>query len=236
MRFEFARESSLHMSMSNRCAIICCELLNFSEYGFNGKRPVAPPTRRTVPAVSVKRSGTRSARRLFGHCFGGQLLATALGGVVSNIPEPEIGWGECEVEHNELACEWFGITREFLAYQWHFETFSTPQNAMRILRGANCENQAFVLGPRIGLQPHIEVDEHGIKLGAEKDRAMQKKLSGPGAHSYSTILKEMKKKLPAMRAVTQQVYGVWLANVRERQMSITSAVILRSAATKRFSF
>ena len=69
MRFEFERESSLHLSMSNRRAIICCEVLNFSERGFNGKRPVAPPTRRTVPAVSVKRSGTRSSRRLFGHCF-----------------------------------------------------------------------------------------------------------------------------------------------------------------------
>ena len=105
MRFEFERESSLHLSMSNRCAIICCELLNFSEYEFNGKRPVAPPTRRTVPAVSVKRSGTNSSMRMFGHCFGGQLLPTALGGVVSSRPEPEIGWGECEVEHNELARE-----------------------------------------------------------------------------------------------------------------------------------
>ncbi len=57
MCFEFERESSLHMSMSNRCAIICCELLNFSEHGFNGKRPAAPPTRRMVQAVSVKRGG-----------------------------------------------------------------------------------------------------------------------------------------------------------------------------------
>ena len=183
MRFEFERDASLHLSMSNRCAIICCELLNFSERGFNGKRPVAPPTRRTVPAVSVKRSGTRSSMRLFGHCFGEQLLATALGGVVSNSPEPEIGWGECEVKHNELA-------RKFPAYQWHFETFSIPQNAMRILRGVNCENQAFVLGPHIGLQTHIEVDERAIKFWAEKDRVMLKKLSGPGAQSYSTILKK----------------------------------------------
>ena len=137
--------------------------------------------------------------RVFGRCFGGQLLATALGGVVSNSPEPEIGWGECEVERDELAREWFGITREFSAYQWHFQTFSIPQNAIRILRGGNCENQAFVLGP------HIGVDERVIKLWAEKDRAMLKKLSGPGAQGYSTMLKEMNKKLPAMRAVTQQI-------------------------------
>ena len=32
-----------------------------------------------------------SSMRVFGHCFSGQ--PTALGGVVSNSPEPEIGWG-----------------------------------------------------------------------------------------------------------------------------------------------
>ena len=107
---------------------------------------------------------------------------------------------------------------------------------MRILRGVNCENQAFVLGPHIGLQTHIEVDERAIKFWAEKDRVTLKKIPDPGMQSYSTILKEMKKKLTAMRAVTQQVYGVWLANVLERQGSITSAVIWRSEATKQSSF
>ena len=107
---------------------------------------------------------------------------------------------------------------------------------MRILRGVNCENQAFVLVPHIGLQTHIEVDERAIKFWAEKDRVTLKKIPDPGMQSYSTILKEMKKKLTAMRAVTQQVYGVWLANVLERQGSITSAVIWRSEATKQSSF
>ena len=97
---------------------------------------------------------------------------------------------------------------------------------MRILRGVNCENQVFVLGPHIGLQTHIEVDE----------RVTLKKIPDPGVQSYSTMLKEMKKKLPAMRAVTQQVYGVWLANVLEWQRSITSAVIWRSEATRQSSF
>ena len=107
---------------------------------------------------------------------------------------------------------------------------------MRILRGVNWENQASVLSPHIGLQTHIEVDERVIKFWAEKDRVTLKKIPDPGVQSYSAMLKEMNKKLPAMRAVTQEVYGVWLANVLERQMSITSAVIWRSEATKQSSF
>lgn len=165
---------------------------------------------------------------VIGHCLGGQLLAKALGGVVSNSPEPEIGWGDCEVENSESAREWFGKVREFPAFQWHFETFSIPDQATRILRGANCENQAFVFGPHIGFQPHIEVDERVIKLWAGKDRVLLKQLSGSGVQAYATMLKEMKKKLPLMRAVTQHVYGAWLANVLERQMSITFSVTGRS--------
>jgi GMP synthase-like glutamine amidotransferase len=163
---------------------------------------------------------------VIGHCFGGQLLAKAFGGVVTASPEPEIGWGNCEVEHSELAREWFGKVREFPAFQWHFESFSIPENAIRILSGKNCANQAFVLGPHIGLQPHIEVDEKVIRLWANKDRAMLKKLSGPGAQSYSKMIVETKDKLSPMRTVTQQVYGVWLGNVLERQMEFNLSAVL----------
>ncbi len=173
---------------------------------------------------------------VIGHCFGGQLLSKALGGEVIVSPEAEIGWSDCEVEHNELAHGWFGKVREFPAFQWHFESFSIPENATQVLHGVNCPNQAFVLGPHIGLQPHIEVDEKVIRLWANKDRAMLKKLSGPGVQSYSKMIVETRDKLSVMRAVTQQIYGVWLANVLERQMSITSADFARSVATKQSSF
>ncbi len=173
---------------------------------------------------------------VIGHCLGGQLLSKALGGAITASAKPELGWGNCQVEHNELAHEWFGKAREFPAYQWHFESFSIPENATRILRGVNCPNQAFVRGAHVGLQPHIEVDEKIIRVWADKDRAMLKKLSGPGVQSYTKMISDTKKNLPTMRAVTQQIYGVWLANVVERQMSITSEVVARSAATKQSDF
>ena len=162
---------------------------------------------------------------VIGHCFGGQLLSKALGGTITQSPEPEIGWGNCAIESGELAHEWFGKVREFPAFQWHFESFSIPENASRILRGENCPNQAFVSGPHIGFQPHIEVDEAVIRLWADKDRVMLKNLRGPGVQTRQKMIAEMKAKLPAMRAISQQIYGVWLGNVLERQMSITTEVI-----------
>src|SRR5687768_3370599 len=42
-------------------------------------------------------SGVEEDIPVLGHCLGGQLIAKALGGVVSRNPVKEIGWGEVEV-------------------------------------------------------------------------------------------------------------------------------------------
>ncbi len=88
----------------------------------------------------------------------------------------------------------------------------------------NCPNQAYVFGPHIGFQPHIEVDEKVIRMWAEKDRVMLKNLRGPGVQAYERMLAEMKEKLTAMRAITRRVYEVWLAQVLERQVREAPAI------------
>lgn len=160
---------------------------------------------------------------IIGHCLGGQLLSKALGGTVTASPAPEIGWGDCQVEDNAAARAWFGDATEFPAYQWHFESFSIPDNATRVLRAVNCLNQAFVLGPHIGLQPHIEVNEKVIRMWAEKDRVMLKNLRSPGVQPYEDMFAEIEKTLPTMRAITVRVYEVWLAQVLERLIPNTPA-------------
>jgi GMP synthase-like glutamine amidotransferase len=55
---------------------------------------------------------------VLGVCFGGQLLARALGGSVGRSPAPEIGW--CEVDSDDATMvpggPWF---------QWHFDRLSS---------------------------------------------------------------------------------------------------------------
>jgi GMP synthase-like glutamine amidotransferase len=160
---------------------------------------------------------------VIGHCLGGQLLSKALGGTVTDSPEPEIGWGNCQVEDNAAARAWFGDVQAFPAYQWHFESFSIPDNATRVLRAVNCPNQAFVIGPHIGFQPHIEVDERVIRVWAEKDRLMLKNLRGVGVQTCERMFADLQLNLAAMRAITERVYAVWLAQVMERQAGTTPA-------------
>ena len=89
---------------------------------------------------------------IFGICFGGQMLAHALGGHVERSPEPEIGWfsvdfgPELEDFRQEVWC------------QWHYDRFVPPAGAVELGRGPQ-GSQAFRVGSSLGLQFHPEVTE-----------------------------------------------------------------------------
>lgn len=87
---------------------------------------------------------------VLGVCFGGQLLAEALGGSVSRSPAPEVGWHEVHSSRADLVPNgpWF---------QWHFDRFTSPPGAVEIARNDHAP-QAFVHGRALGLQFHPEVD------------------------------------------------------------------------------
>lgn len=88
---------------------------------------------------------------VLGVCFGGQLLASALGGTVSRAPQPEIGWCEVRSADTDLVPHgpWF---------QWHFDRFTIPPGAVEIARNSAAP-QAFAHGRALGLQFHPELDE-----------------------------------------------------------------------------
>lgn len=108
----------------------------------------------TVPWISAEmdllRSALASGAGVLGVCFGGQLLARALGGTVTRSPHPEIGW--CDVQSDDEALvpggPWF---------QWHFDRFSPPLGSREVARNARA-TQAFAHGRALGLQFHPEVD------------------------------------------------------------------------------
>ncbi|MGD9735173.1 MAG: type 1 glutamine amidotransferase [Solirubrobacterales bacterium] len=107
---------------------------------------------------------------VLGICFGGQLLARALGGSVFPADSAEIGW--LSVGSRET-----GLIADGPWFQWHFDTFSTPPGAVT-LAANEVGPQAFRIGPHLGLQFHPEVtqkimddwvavfrhelDEHGV--------------------------------------------------------------------------
>ncbi len=151
---------------------------------------------------------------VLGHCLGGQLMSKALGGAVSRNPVKEIGWGDVDVPDNATAQQWFGhAAPTFEAFHWHGETFTIPPGAERVLSNAYCGNQAFALGPHLGMQCHVEMTHDMInawcKTGAG-EIARSKSLS---VQSITLIKVDLEPRLAELRRVADGVYQRWLGGL-----------------------
>jgi GMP synthase-like glutamine amidotransferase len=85
-----------------------------------------------------------------GVCFGGQVLAAALGATVEPAPRPELGWCPVETSAPDAIAEgpWF---------QWHGDRFTLAAGASELARN-DVGVQAFRMGRSVGVQFHPEVD------------------------------------------------------------------------------
>jgi GMP synthase (glutamine-hydrolysing) len=96
---------------------------------------------------------------VIGHCLGGQLMARALGARVQASPAPEIGWQPLQVLDDPVAAQWFGPPAQHHVMHWHYESFELPPGARWLATSSACPHQAFSIGPHLGMQFHIEIDE-----------------------------------------------------------------------------
>ncbi len=109
--------------------------------------------------VAMVRDAHTAGVPMLGVCFGGQLLAHALGGSVTRMPAPEIGWYDVDSARSDFVPSgpWF---------EWHFDRFTVPVGAVEIAKNGNAA-QAFVMGRTMGIQFHPEVDERLLERWLE---------------------------------------------------------------------
>ena len=113
------------------------------------------------------------------------------------------------------ARHWLGGAMRFPVYQWHGETFSLPPGAERIMTNDACANQAFVLGPHLAMQGHVEMTEamiHDWNRDWSSEFAQAERLPAsvqPPASQYA----QLEQKLGAMRQVTRQLYANWVSGL-----------------------
>jgi len=168
-----------------------------------------------IPAtLALIRSADAKSIPVIGHCLGGQLMAKAFGGTVGRNPVKEIGWGQVEATAAaHSAPEWLGDTRHFDAFHWHGETFTLPPGATRILASAHCANQAFVRGPHLGMQCHVEMTDTMILSWCQQWAAE----GVPPSASVQTpeqIQLDVDARIAAMRAVADRLYTRWAAGLK----------------------
>lgn len=108
-----------------------------------------------VPEIAWLRDAVESGMPVLGICFGGQLLARALGGTVAPAPRGEIGWTSVWSDRPTLVGEgpWF---------QFHYDRWTVPPGAVEIAR-TPAASQAFVVGRSLAVQFHPELDPAGLQ-------------------------------------------------------------------------
>lgn len=164
------------------------------------------------PVFDLIRGAVAANVPVIGHCLGGQLISKALGGTISKNPVKELGWGAVETTDAAVR-EWLGDLERFEAFHWHGETFSLPAGATRILRSAWCENQAFVMGPHLAMQCHVEMTEAMIRLW-NRQWADEKAAPGPSVQTPEQMVVDMKARLARMRIAADRLYTRWIAGLK----------------------
>jgi len=92
-----------------------------------------------------------------GICLGAQLLADVLGAEVTANWEKEIGWFPVQTTTDMPESLASVFPREMNVFHWHGDTFTLPDDAVRIFESVACENQAFLYKEHtLGLQFHLE--------------------------------------------------------------------------------
>jgi len=107
------------------------------------------------PELDWVRKAIEADKPVLGICFGGQLMARALGGSVAPGPKGEIGWTNIWSERQDLLSNgpWF---------QFHYDRWQVPPGATEIARNP-IASQAFIYGRSMGVQFHPELNAAVLK-------------------------------------------------------------------------
>jgi GMP synthase-like glutamine amidotransferase len=103
-----------------------------------------------LPEVEWIRAAILANKPVFGICFGGQLIARAMGGAVAPGPKAEIGWTWISTEQPDFVGSgpWF---------QFHYDRWTLPEGAVEIAR-TPVASQAFTINKALAMQFHPEMD------------------------------------------------------------------------------
>lgn len=162
------------------------------------------------------RDAMRDDLPVLGHCLGGQLMASALGGRIRRAAQPEIGWLDIATRPRSDAAQWFGAAA-FSTFHWHVDTFPVPAGARHLASSAACENQAFACGRlHLATQFHCEITADKIAgwIEAEDGRAELAAYAVDSVQSAQQIRRLTLDRIASSHATAEHIYRRWARNLR----------------------
>lgn len=157
--------------------------------------------------VDLLRRAHDAGVSVLGICFGGQLLARALGARTYRAESAEIGWLPIRSRDPELVPEgpWF---------QWHFDTFEAPPGAA-VLAETDVGPQAYVVGRSLGVQFHPEVTP---QIMEDWVRVYRHELDADGVDPDG-LLAETYSRAESARATSRKLLDAFLERVAKLRWS-----------------
>jgi GMP synthase (glutamine-hydrolysing) len=149
---------------------------------------------------------------VLGHCFGGQLMARALGATVQRNAFANIGWSSLRL--TPAGRRIFGNVAQVHAFNWHYESFAIPQGATRTLFGEHCLNKGFVFGKHLAFQGHFEVTDDIVRAWCDTNAAELAKAQGPAVQHRAEIFMCLAERVAAVHVAARSAYAAWLAPIR----------------------
>ena len=147
---------------------------------------------------------------ILGHCLGSQLLARALGAEVrANQPaRVEIGWHRVEALA-DAPQEWCAPFAAGEVFQWHNENFTPPPGAQLLLGNRHCPNQAFLYGPHLGMQFHIEITAAKILSWCEVSNDPQTWGHLDSVQNRQTMQERLDERVACSNRMADMIYQRW---------------------------
>lgn len=180
-----------------------------------GPMSVNDPLPWIAPLLELIRRADAAGVPMIGHCLGGQLMSKAFGGSVTDNTCHEMGWQPLEVVNPAAAADWLGDIGAFVTFQWHYQTFSIPAGATRVLRNDYCENQAYVMGKHIGFQCHIEMTAELVQAWCAQDGDEIRALAAqPSVQRVEDILSDLDSKVGSLNRVADRIYTRWVGGLK----------------------
>jgi GMP synthase-like glutamine amidotransferase len=156
----------------------------------------------------------RAGTPYWGVCLGAQLLASSLGARTFTGPEVEVGVLPVHLTDAGRTDPVFStLPGEFVALQWHADTYQLPDGAVHLARSEAYPQQAFAVENAYAMQFHLEVDADLAAAWGEVPAYAQslERLLGPGA--LPRLIAEVRRHAAQTTAQARRMFAAWLEHV-----------------------